>query len=207
MRRSLLLVLLGVMLSAGCGGSDESPLAVYVDEIEEVVDEAIEDFGELVATPEGGVLLVGQGNLFGLAGDDVELTDYTPADLHVALARLAEIQREAMAATASVEPPPEIARLHDLYFQTALPIADLASRAGTAADWQELSDSPEMAAYREALVADGQMCAEFQTELDALTRGGVFSDVPWMPTRLSDIADFTLGCDGLPANPEDVFRP
>lgn len=43
-----------------------------------------------------------------------------------------------------------------------LPIVELAARAGIAADWYELFESPEMAAYRNALAADNQVCAEFQ---------------------------------------------
>jgi hypothetical protein len=153
------------------------------------------------------VLIVGQGDVLGLGTDGAQLTDFTPLDLHVALTRVAQIQDEAMAAAASIEPPAAIAELHDLYFQTALPIAELAARAATASDWEELSDSPEMAAYRTALVADGQVCADFQAKLDALAQQGVFADSPWMPTRLTDIADYALGCDALPRDPADVFRP
>jgi hypothetical protein len=119
---------------------------------------------------------------------------------------VAEIQAEALEAAAAIDPPDQIADLHALYFRE-LPIAELAARAGTAADWYELSESREMAAYRAALAADNQVCVEFQATLDATAERGVFSDVPWMPGELKEIVEYALGCSSLPQNPEDVYRP
>jgi hypothetical protein len=84
----------------------------------------------------------------------------------------------------------------------------LAVRAGTAENWEELSDSPEMAAYRHALTEDKQQCADSQTEMNAITeRREVFADTPWVPGELKDVVEAVLGCAGYPEHPEDVYRP
>lgn len=198
-------LLWGALLLAACGGG-KLTMAGYVDEVDAVFDLGIREYETLVTSQEGLVLIVGQGAHFGFDDGGKQLTDFTPQDLHVALVQLAEIQDEALATAATIEPPEEIAELHALYFR-ALPIAELAARAGTATDWQELSDSAEMAAYRNGLEADNEVCADFQAKLDSIAARGVFADAPWMPSQLSDIADYALGCDALPANPQDAYRP
>lgn len=195
----------GALLLAGCGGSGLS-MAEYIDEVDGIFDQGITRYEALVSSPEGRVLIVGQGAHLGFDVGGQQLADFTPQDLHVALGELAEIQDEALATAATIEPPEEIAELHALYFR-ALPIAELAARAGTAGDWQELSDSAEMVAYRNALEADNQVCADFQTKLDSIAARGVFAGAPWMPTRLTDIAEYALGCEALPADPQGVYRP
>ena len=192
------------VLLAGCGGSDLS-MDEYADELDAIFDRGLGQYETLIHMPEGGVLVAGQGTHFGFDTDG-ELTDFTPQDLSVALTRLAEIQAEALEAAADIDPPKAIAELHELYFR-ALPIAELAARAGTARDWDELSDTPEMAAYRNGLAADNEVCAEMQTRLDEISARGVFADTPWMPSRLSDVADVALGCDAMPLNPQDAYRP
>ena len=201
--RFTLLALAGLL--AGCSGGGPT-MAEYVDEVDAVFDQGLGEYETLVSSPEGLVLIVGQGAHLGFDTGGKQLTDFTPQDLHVALVELAELQDGVLATAAEIEPPEEFAELHALYFR-ALPIADLAARAATATDWQELSDSAEMAAYRNALEADNQVCADFQGKLDEIARRGVFADTPWMPTQLSDIADYALGCDALPANPQDAYRP
>jgi len=62
-------------------------------------------------------------------------------------------------------------------------------------------------AYRNALEADNQVCADFQATLDATADRGVFADVPWMPSELSEIVDYALGCGDQPGNPQDAYRP
>ena len=193
------------LLVGGCGGSEMS-LNEYVERVDEVFEQGIGQYEVLVATPEGQVLLVGQGDHMGFSGEGAQLTDFTPQDLHVALGRLAEIQSSAMELAAKIEPPEQIAEIHDLAFRE-LPIAELAARAGTAATWEELSASAEMADYRTALAADNESCAEFQAQLDATTARGAFADTPWMPRELTEIVDYALGCGSLPQHPEDAFRP
>jgi hypothetical protein len=38
-------------------------------------------------------------------------------------------------------------------------------------------------------------------------QGEAFADTPWIPSQLKEIFEVALGCDGYPANPEDVYRP
>jgi hypothetical protein len=196
---------LGALLVAACGGGEMS-LAEYVERIDAIFVRGIEQYEALVASPEGFVLIAGQGPHFGFDDQGAQLTDFSPKDLHVALERLAEIQAEALEAAAAIDPPPRISDLHALYFRE-LPIAELAARAGTATDWEDLSASPEMAAYRKALAADSQVCADFQAELDATAERGTFAASPWIQSDLEEIVDYALGCDSLPEHPEDAYRP
>lgn len=204
-KRLALFAVAAALLLAACGGGKTS-LAEYVEQLDAIFDRGIQRYEALVTSPEGLVLIVGQGPHLGFDGQGAQLSDFSPQDLQVALERVSEIQAEALATAASIEPPEELADLHALYFRE-LPIAELATRAGAAADWEELSASREMEAYRSALAADNEVCAEFQDKLDATADRGVFVDVPWMPTQLTEIVDYALGCNALPEHPEDVYRP
>ena len=204
-RRFTYLALIAALLLSGCGGGEMS-LTEYVERVDAIFANGIEGYEEIVASPQGLVLIVGQGPHLGFGDQGAQLTDFTPQDLHVALEQVAEIQAEALEAAAAIDPPEQIADLHALYFRE-LPIAELAARAGTAADWEELSESPEMARYRDALAADNDVCAELQAKLDATADREVFTDNPWLPDELSEIVDYALGCSSLPANPEDAYRP
>ena len=192
-------------LLAACGGGEMS-LTEYVESIDALQQRGIERYEALVMSPEGQVLLVGQGPHLGFDGQGAQLSDFTPHDLHVAMEKVADIQDEALEAAHAIEPPKQIADLHVLWFRE-LPIAELAARAGTAADWEELSATAEMAAYRTGLAADNEVCAEVQAKLDATTARGAFADTPWIPGELTEIVEYALGCDSLPANPEDAYRP
>jgi hypothetical protein len=196
---------LASLLVAGCGGS-ELTMTEYVDGLDAIYDRALARYELLVTSPEGQVLIVGQGEHFGFDGGGAQLSDFTPRDLHIALEQVAEIQTEAIEAAKAIDPPDEIEELHALYFRE-LPIGELAARAATAEDWYELSESEEMAAYRAGLVADNEVCAEFQEALDTTSARGVFADTPWIPSELKEIVDYALGCSSLPQNPEDVYRP
>ena len=194
-----------VVLSASCGGG-QTTLSDYVESLETIFDRAETRYEALLNTPGAMVLVVGQGAHFGFDTGGQELSDFTTQDLHVALEELAALQDEVMAAAAEIDPPDELAELHDLYFRR-LPFEPLAARAGSTESWEELSSSPEMEAYRTALVADGEVCTEFQSTLDATADRGAFADSPWIPSRLKEIVDFALGCDAFPVDPGNVFRP
>ncbi len=181
-------------------------LTEYVESVDAIFARGVGQYEALVSAPEGLVLIVGQGSHLGFEDQGAQLTDFTPQDLHVALEQVAKIQSEALAAAAAMNPPEQIADLHILFFRE-LPIAELAVRAGTAPDWEELSESAEMAAYRKALAADNQACAEFQAKLDSTADRGVFADTPWIPNDLKETVNYALGCDELPAHPEDAYRP
>lgn len=203
--RCALMVVVASLLIASCGGSEMS-MTEYVDELDAVFDRGIARYEELITSPEGRVLVAGQGEHLGFDSEGAELSDFTPWELHIALEQVAEIQTEAVAAAGAIDPPEEIEELHALYFRE-LPIAELAARAATAEDWHELSESEEMAAYRAGLAADNEVCAEFQEALDATAARGAFEGTPWIPAELKEIVDYALGCSSLPQNPEDVYRP
>ena len=205
LRAVALILCIGAALLTGCG-NDELSMAEYAEQLDGIFERGIQQYTALVESPDGLVLIAGQGPHLGFDDGGTTLTDYTPQQLGSALTRLAAIQAEALETAASITPPEAIADLHALYFRE-LPIAALAERAAVATSWEDLSDSPEMAAYRSALAADNDVCAEFQTKLDSIAQQGAFVDVPWVPSRLTDIVDYALGCDALPPNPQDAYRP
>jgi len=196
-------IALGVALVlAGCGGGSELSLTEYVDQLNVIVGQASQEYEELVSSPEGGVLIA----------DRSELASYTPQDLQAAFGRVREIESRVEEATAAIDPPEPVAALHHLFFdfdsEFILAQEALAVRAGTASDWQELSDSPEMAAYRIALAEDKQACIDAQSEVNAIgEQREVFADTPWIPGELKELFEVALGCDGYPEHPEDLYRP
>jgi hypothetical protein len=195
-----------VLTAAACRGSSEMSLNEYVEGVDAIFARGVGQYEELVSTQQGLVLVVGQGSHLGIEDQGAQLTDFTPQDLHVALEQVARIQSEALQAAAAMNPPEQIVDLHALFFRE-LPIAELAARAGTASNWEELSASAEMDAYRKALAADNQACADFQAKLDRTADRGVFADTPWIPNDLKETVNYALGCDELPAHPEDAYRP
>ncbi len=78
---------------------------------------------------------------------------------------------------------------------------------GLVPGWEELSESPEMAAYRAALAADKQVCTDIEAQLDATAERGAFADVPWIPGELKEVVAGVLSCEVYPEHPEDMFRP
>lgn len=194
--RRFVLVGIGLMLTVAACGGGEMTLNEYVERVEAILDRGMQQYEVLVASPQGEVL-VAEGE---------RLADFTPRQLQAALEQVVEIQAEALGAASAIEPPEQIADLHELFFRE-LPIAELAARAGTATDWGDLSDSPEMAAYRAGLVGDKQVCADFQAKLDATEERGGSADTPWIPSEMKEIVDVAIGCSNLPEHPEDSYRP
>jgi hypothetical protein len=138
----------------------------------------------------------------------------TPQDVEAGLERAGLIRREVEEAANAIEPPLSVGDLHDLIFDwhakfMAVEQA-LAVRAGsapdTAAGWEALSDSEEMAAYRTAIADGKEICAEFQAELDATAERGAFADLPWIPVQITEAVEAVLGCAWFPDHPEDVYR-
>lgn len=189
-----------VLAVAACGGG-EPTLTEYVESLNDVVGRASEQYYDLVASEQGGVLVAEGG----------QLTAFTPQDLQAALEQVSEIAVEVEEAVSAIEAPEQVADLHRLFFDFNGGFVSaqeaLATRAGTAADWEELSETPEMAAYRVALAKDKQSCAEFQAKLDATEERGVFAETPWIPGELKEVVELLLGCEGYPEHPEDVYRP
>jgi len=194
---------LGVaLLLAGCGGGSELSLTEYVDRLNVIVDQARQEYEVLVASPGGGVLVA----------DGTQLGNFTPRDLQAALDQVRGIESRVDEATAAIDPPDQVAALHHLFFDFDSDFISaqeaLSARAGSAADWAELSDTTEMAAYRAALADDKQACVDAQSEVNAIgEQRGAFAETPWIPDELKELFEVALGCDGYPEHPEDVYRP
>ncbi len=189
-----------IVVVVACGGDGEMTLTEYVDEVNTIIDRAAGQYYDLVAKPEGQVLIAERDRL----------TDFAPHDLQVAFAGVRELEIGVRDAIDAIVPPEQIADLHDRLFDFSLtiPINDaLAARASTASDWEELSASEEMAAYRAQLADDKQRCDELQTELDDTAARGAFAETPWIPGELKEVVDAALGCVGFPEHPEDLYRP
>lgn len=182
------------LVVVACGGNELS-LTEYVDRLNAVGAEASAR-GEA------------------LADRAAQTIDFTPQDLQAILEQAGEIRIDVEEAVEDIEPPEQIADLHEEIFDWHARFitveSDLATRAGMAedtdADWTALSDSPEMAAYRTAIAEGKQICDEFQGKLDATAERGTFSDVPWLPNQMTEVVEAVLGCAWFPDNPEDVYR-
>jgi hypothetical protein len=167
-------------------------LTEYVERLNGIVERARQQYEVLVA-------------------EGTQLTDFTPRDLQTALELVREIEAEVEEAIGAIDPPEQVGDFHHLLFDFDGNFVSaqeaLAARAGSAANWEELSQSSEMAAYRAALADDKQACADFQTKLDATEEREVFADMPWIPGELEEVVEALLGCQEYPEHPEDVYRP
>ncbi len=188
-----------VLTVSGCGGSEMS-LTEYVDQLNAINKRGLQQYLELLASPQGEVLV---------AAEAAQITDFTPQDLQVGLEGVIEIAVAVKEAADAIEPPEQVADLHHRLFDDKFTFFEeaLAARAGTAANWEELSESPEMEAFRAAMAEDKQACIDFQAELDATANRAVFADTPWIPGFLKEIVDAVLNCEFVPEIPEDMFRP
>jgi hypothetical protein len=189
------------LIIAGCGGGELS-VTDYVASLNATVDTARGEYEALVTSPEGAVLLA----------NGEQLAEYTPHDLQVALGAIRDIEVGVEERIGAIQPPEEVADMHNFWFDfdsNFIPAQDaLEARAGTAADWDELSESPEMAAYRSALADDKRWCAEFEAQLNTPEdERENLTDIPWIPSEMKQIVEAVLGCAGYPEHPEDVYRP
>jgi hypothetical protein len=200
-RRLVTWGLSALLVLGGCGDGrtdDKMSLTDYIERLNALMAEVIPRGEELFASPQGAVLAEG-----------ARLADFTPLDLQIALEQIGEIETYVRDAVTAIDPPPEVEDFHEFYFDTRFASAReaLAARAGTADSWEDLSETPEMTAYRTAVAVDKQTCVDFQADLDALRDRGVFADTPWIATDFRNIAQALLGCDTYPEKPEDMFRP
>jgi hypothetical protein len=134
----------------------------------------------------------------------------TPSDVNAMMERVQLLRIEVLEGFEGLDPPEQVAELHHLIsdWMAKIIVAEeaLAARASAVADWDEFSQSGEMAAYRAALVGGKTVCTDFQAKLDATAARGVFVDTPWIPGELKEVVDAALGCESFPENPEDVYR-
>ena len=191
-------LVLSVALLTGACGNGEMTVSEYVDRLNDIVAQAAPQGEELFASPRGSVM-----------ADGARLSDYTPQDLQFALERIGEIERDGAEAADAIDPPEAVAEFHGFYFDDRFASAReaLAARAGTAVTWEELSDTPEMAAYRTAVAQDKQACLDFQARMDATSERRDFADTPWIPGEFTEVVSALLRCDAYPEHPEDMFRP
>jgi hypothetical protein len=182
------------VLLAGCSGGEIS-LTEYVDRLNAI---------ELQASQQGDAL-----------ANQAEQTDnFTPQDLQAILQGARAIRIDVKEATDGIEPPNQVADVHNLVFDWHTRFISiekaLAVRAGTAADtavdWEKLSNSPEMEAYRAAIAEGKQACIDLQARLDATEERGAFVDVPWIPNEMQEVVERLLGCVWFPEHPENVYR-
>lgn len=193
-RPTVLLVTCLVVMLGSCGSAEPS-LTEYVEQINAVTDQASRRGRELIAL-----------------GD--QSADVTPQDVQAVLGRAREIRIEIKQTTDEIEPPAQIADLHRLIFDWHTEFISVeetlaalfGQAADTAADWERLSDSPEMAAYRNSIIEGKEICGTFQARLDATADRGVFADTPWIPGELSEVVEAVLGCVWFPENPQNLYR-
>ncbi len=173
----------------GCGGSALS-LSEYVDRLNAIGNDANPQLEVLIAELE---------------------RSRTPTAVKATMERMVALRVESIEATEALEPPQQIADLHDLFAGWEVRLLSveeaLAARAGSVAGWEEFFVSSELEAYRAALVEGKELCIEFQTRLDATADRGVFAGIDWLPGELKEAVEALLGCDLFPENPENVFRP
>jgi hypothetical protein len=190
------------LIIAACGGGGELSVTDYVASLNAAVDTARGEYESLVTSPDGAVLLA----------NGEQLAEYTPQDLQAALGAIRDIEAGFEESVGEVRPPEEVADIHSFWFNfdsNFVPAQEaLEARAGAAADWDELSESPEMAAYRTALAEDKRVCADFEARLNTSEEAPEnLTDVPWIPSEMKQIVEAVLGCEGYPEHPEDVYRP
>ena len=200
MRRVVVVALIAVA-AASCG-SGELSMSDYTERVGTVVDRASRQYGDLVASPQGAVLIA----------EPEQIGDFSPRDLQTALEHVRQIEAEVEESIDAIEPPEQVAEFHDRFFTFGEGFISaqeaLAAKAGNAADWEELSESSEMSAYRAALAKDRQDCFDFRAELRTIAeQRGNLSETPWIPSDLKEVFSVFLGCDGYPENPNDVYRP
>ena len=177
------------MLLSNCGG-DGLSLTEYVDRLNAINDRTV---------PQAEVLI-----------SELERST-TPVEVSATMERMAGLRIESVEATEELDPPAQVADLHELFLnweKRLIPIEEeFAALAGIAAGWEEVFESVEVAAYRSALAEGKQVCIEFQTRMDATADRGEFEETPWIPNALSEVVEARLGCDLFPENPDDIFRP
>lgn len=196
MRRRLVVLALMCAIALSACGNDELSMREYLDRTHQAAGTASERGAELLA-------------------EAAAISDPTPAISQAGLERaLGEIRIPLQEAVDALEPPESIADLHDTMWTWHAELITieqtLADRFGKTPDtnegWSELSESPEVAAYRASLAEGKQLCLDLQGALDERAERGLFADTPWAPDELGRAVHAALGCEFFPENPEDVYR-
>jgi hypothetical protein len=189
-------VLLGIAVLLGACGGSEMSMTEYGERIDVIATEASQRAETFFA-------------------DSAGLTDVTPQQLQAGFELgLPEIRIPLQEAVDEIDPPAQIADLHNLMWgwhadfitvETAL-----ATRVGETEDsvegWTALSESPEMAAYRSSIAEGKRLCDSFQARLDATAAAGGFADTPWIPSEMKVVVEAALGCQWFPDDPAIIYQ-
>ncbi|MCP3997977.1 MAG: hypothetical protein GY722_23400 [bacterium] len=200
MRRSWTGIWLAVIVIAGGCGGGEMSMADYVDSVNEIATTASRQYQEFAASPQGRVLVAERD----------QLGEFTPQDLQAGLDRIGRIEHGILETAADINPPERVSEFHSFYFALSPYTAAreaLSARAATAASWDELSATPEMAAYRSAVAEDKKACTDFAATIEERRGQAVFDPMPWFPSELTEVVEAVFACDEYPEHPEDMFRP
>ncbi len=102
----------------------------------------------------------------------------------------------------AIEPPSDVAELHDIAVESASRLkaaGDAMARRANAVETPDqldaLFESPEARALEVASLEMTGFCQERQSELDATAERDVFADTPWIPAELQEVVLVAFGCD------------
>ena len=182
MRRLLLATCLLLMV-ANCG-SDELTLTEYAEQVEihtTTMHARLAEFNEEGAFDGASV-----------------------ARIQTIFARVAEVYGGLFDGLRAIEPPSEIAEVHDAAIAMAsrLKAASdgmaLRAEAVEALDQMDaLFDSPEAKALEVATAGMIGFCLERQAEFDATADREVFADTAWIPAEMQEVVLVAFGCESL----------
>lgn len=171
-----------LLMLAGCGGG-EPTLADYAKEVEALTTAMYDATDPLAA--------------------ELEALDAPSAnDLQHAYRGLAGAFRVFSDGLDEIEPPADIAEMHDVL----LVMADRLTSTNEALsakvdeyedgdDWNALMRTPEAEDARAAGLAILDFCQQRQAELDATADREGLSDAPWIPADMQEVVLVAFGCD------------
>lgn len=183
------LIGLSLLVLAACGGSGLT-MSEYGDRLNGIVD---------TYAPQAEAAWIEFG----------KLAEPTMEELETLFDRDVTTRIEVEAGFRDLDPPDEIAELHDLLLSWLADLTDadraLLARVRAVNSLDEFLASTEYQRFEETLLAGAQTCNEFQSQLDATAARGIFADTPWVPGDLEDVADAVIGCDAIPDDLDPTF--
>lgn len=140
----------------------------------------------------------------------IAVSDPALEDLRKLFDRDVVTRRAVEEAFLDLDPPGEIADVHDLLVEWLVALTgaeeDLVGRIAAVGSLDEFLGSSEYRVFEETLIEGADVCRELQSELDATAARGVFADTPWMPSDLKEVVDAVIGCESIPDDLDPTFR-
>ncbi len=176
MRSALAAGCLAVML-VGCGGGGAS-LTEYAEALEALASEMGEQ----------------------LEAGDVRMSTGSPTieDAREVLTGALHVRAEFQESLTALDPPNVVGDIHadlvDLHARIITAQEVFAARAKTAIELEELDQSIEAQAYRAMVAESVALCEGLQSKIDATAAHAAFADVPWIPGKMKEVVEVTLGC-------------